>query len=332
MLKCNKCGFLNEDSSRFCEKCGMPLSYASQGYQNHVVAKCENCGAPVEENTIFCGNCGWKYGDTIPEVITEDDIRKWNNLPMEPEPEDKKMKLFIPIVIGVTSLAIVAIIALFFLVIKPKLEEHTKEEPVSTEQEVDETDNKESNTSESDEPIIDPVKEDNQEVFDPSTVTFNFIDASQVDRGNYSRLTMDNIHQTTRTSEYVQDGSTNGPDMLLDGDQTTSWQEGVPGDGIGESVTFYMNKEYDVKYLSFKLGNWRDDRLYAGNNTPTSLILTLDGHVYYVDFPFNYDRQEFFLEVSQEFPVSTFSITINAVHRGTSWRDTCIAEVGIYGR
>lgn len=331
MLKCNRCGFMNTDSSRFCEKCGTSLSYTSQEHQNYMTAKCENCGAPVEENAVFCGNCGWKYGDIIPEVITEDDIRKWNNLPKEPEPEDKKMKLFIPIVIGVTALIIAAIIALFFLVIKPTIIDRTKEETDDDKIEAIDEDAEDGG----EDSVIPPNKEDDEGenvTFDPSTVTFGFIDSSQVDRSNYTRLTMDNVHQATRTSEYVQDGSTNGPDMLLDGDQTTSWQEGVPGDGIGESVTFYLNQEYDVKYLSFKLGNWRDDRLYAGNNTPTSLMLTLDGHVYYVDFPFNYDRQEFFVEISQEFPVSTFSITINAVHRGTSWQDTCIAEVGIYGR
>ena len=66
----------------------------------------------------------------------------------------------------------------------------------------------------------------------------------------------------------------NGADKAVDGNPRTSWQEGVDGDGIGESVHLKLSKPYMVKYMSFRLGNWNSREYYEGNNRPKELEIT----------------------------------------------------------
>ena len=73
--------------------------------------------------------------------------------------------------------------------------------------------------------------------------------------------------------------------MMLDGNLETSWQEGVDGSGIGEQVTFYLDRVYEVNYLAFNLGNWRTDDYYRQNNRPETLKITMNGRETLVEFP-----------------------------------------------
>ena len=89
--------------------------------------------------------------------------------------------------------------------------------------------------------------------------------------------------------------------MLFDDRDDTTWQEGVDGYGIGERVDFNFgdNNYYKVKYMGFKMGNWKNDKYYVGNAKPRTLT-------------------------------NCMSITIDDVYAGTSWEDTCITEILLY--
>ena len=76
------------------------------------------------------------------------------------------------------------------------------------------------------------------------------------------------VAQAMATSVIDQQGYDNSADMVLDGKDETSWQEGVSGDGIGEGISLYFDQEYEVKYIALKLGNWRSDDYYAQNTPP----------------------------------------------------------------
>ena len=54
---------------------------------------------------------------------------------------------------------------------------------------------------------------------------------------------------------------------------TISWQEGVSGYGINESVSFSFDDLHKVKYIAFKLGNWKNDKYYYGNAKPKTINL-----------------------------------------------------------
>lgn len=64
----------------------------------------------------------------------------------------------------------------------------------------------------------------------------------------------------------------------MDGDEVTSWQEGVEGPGIGETIYYKLDQEQPITYLTFKLGNWRNDKYFYGNNRPRTLTITLDDY------------------------------------------------------
>lgn len=146
------------------------------------------------------------------------------------------------------------------------------------------------------------------------------------DLGDYYRLS---VEEATATSQISQEGTDNGPDKMVDGNEKTSWQEGAEGDGIGESVQFRLKKAYRVKYMSFQLGNWNSQRYYDGNNRPKELEITVGNVTQTVTFPDG--KTEYWLEFSRECPAEDISLTIKSVYSGDEWDDTCIAEVGFYG-
>lgn len=146
------------------------------------------------------------------------------------------------------------------------------------------------------------------------------------DMGDYYRLS---VSEASASSEISQEGTDNSAGKIVDGNERTSWQEGVDGDGIGESVQLKLAKPYKVRYLSFQLGNWNSERYYAGNNRPKELEITVGNVTQTVTFP---DGQtEYWLELSRECPAQEITLTVQSVYSGSEWDDTCIAEVGIYG-
>ena len=117
--------------------------------------------------------------------------------------------------------------------------------------------------------------------------------------------------------------------MVLDQKDETSWQENVSGSGIGETLDFSFSGEQKVKYMSFKLGNWRDDRYYKGNNIPETLKIRMGELEFPVTFP--KEQKEYWVELSEAYPTYDVQIEIVSVYAGTSWDDTPIAEIGMYG-
>ena len=135
------------------------------------------------------------------------------------------------------------------------------------------------------------------------------------------------------TSTIVQSGYDNSALCVADGRAETSWQEGVAGSGIGESVSLQYDGTHKIQYMSFQLGNWRDNDYFYGNNRPQTLSLEFTGGpsadaVYTIDFPS--DKSVYYLEFSSPVEASAVRLTIKNVYSGTSWDDTCIAEVTAY--
>lgn len=85
-----------------------------------------------------------------------------------------------------------------------------------------------------------------------------------------------------------------------------------------------------VKYLTFCLGNWRSADYAEGNNRPKKIKVTVGELEFEVEFP--KEQQEYWLELSSPVPANEVSFEIESVYKGTKWDDTCIAELGIYGK
>lgn len=59
MNACPQCGFMNNQTAKFCIKCGAPLEEMTKKYKR----KCENCGTANSEDALFCIECGMKLMD-----------------------------------------------------------------------------------------------------------------------------------------------------------------------------------------------------------------------------------------------------------------------------
>ncbi|MFR6566486.1 MAG: NADase-type glycan-binding domain-containing protein [Blautia wexlerae] len=130
------------------------------------------------------------------------------------------------------------------------------------------------------------------------------------------------------SSTITQQGTDNSPMLLFDDRDDTSWQEGVNGYGINENIAFSFDTAAKVKYIGFKLGNWKNDKYYFGNAKPKTLTLVFGEYSGQVTF--TGERKVEWVEVNHALNSDSMRITINDVYPGTSWEDTCISEIMVY--
>lgn len=155
-------------------------------------------------------------------------------------------------------------------------------------------------------------------------ITFSVDKAEPEDLSSYVRI-------QPVSSEASSALGDNTAEKATDGQETTSWQEGVAGYGQGENLTLKFDKTYKVKYLALKLGSWKDDNAYSQNNRPKELDIQTDHLIRKVTFPDG--KNQYWVTFSGECETSELKLIIEQVYRGskTSWNDTCIAEVQVYG-
>lgn len=267
--------------------------------------RCPNCGYENEMSSQFCGNCG---------------------APLPP-PEKKKSKAPLIIVIAVLVAVLLAGVIGFVAYnrISEKKEEELRQEQLEAEREQEEQEEKERQEQEEKEQEEARKAQEEREAKENWTA---YRISQPATLGDSYKLTVNNA---SATSVIDQEGHDNSPAMMLDGNLETSWQEGVDGSGIGEQVTFYLDRVYEVNYLAFNLGNWRTDDYYRQNNRPETLKITMNGRETLVEFPDEKTKQ--WVAVEEGCDTSQITITIEGVYRGSSdvWNDTCIAEVEIYG-
>ena len=140
------------------------------------------------------------------------------------------------------------------------------------------------------------------------------------------------------SSQISQEGRDNSAWAAVDGNLTTSWQEGADGSGIGEWVEYDLDRTYQMGEIHLWLGNWNDSQdtdYFYGNNRPMDLRITVwEGEEMTFDYThtFGDGKAETGLK---DFPDtargSRIRFTIESVYAGDTWDDTCIAEIGIYG-
>lgn len=128
----------------------------------------------------------------------------------------------------------------------------------------------------------------------------------------------------------------NSASALVDGSLETSWQEGVDGDGLGESVMLDFGREVEIVYVEMYLGNHRTDEWFYKNNVPSQVTLSCygaqDGSSESVTVRKD-SHQRGATIVGFNRPVSAryFELFIDDVYKGSMYDDTCIAEIKVYG-
>ncbi|MGN1167291.1 MAG: NADase-type glycan-binding domain-containing protein [Lachnospiraceae bacterium] len=321
--------------------------------------KCRHCKKKIPDDAFFCPYCGLVVDDEAeyadeesPKVLwkpreekqhdnvkseedeknTLKDKAEWYS--RSPEKQQKKRadsNKYLGI-IGMVILIMVFLMIAIWLVFstldanekraREERQEALKAEEQKNRQQREENLAKNKGSTKSDDE--EDVESDTEEY--SGDITLSLVDEPE-DFGDYYKLF---VTDASASSVISQEGTDNSAIKACDGSEKSSWQEGVAGDGIGESLHFQLARSYKVKYMSFQLGNWNSDEYYAGNNRPKELEITVGDISQSVVFPDG--KTEYWIELSQECTASEIDLVIQSVYSGSKWDDTCIAEIGIYGR
>ena len=261
---------------------------------------CPKCGAKAEAGRAYCERCGYPLSG-------ESDAEKKKKAPVF---------LAVMIVFEIVVIAIVGGIIVSKIFKSEKKTEDASDVSVEEEEIVEES-----------EPSPEETQEAAEDVVIEATLVNDKTAAADIAASHW-RVMADRVVSSGASSTIKQDQVQNPPINILDGDETTNWQEGVKGSGIGEYVYFTFDQEYQVDALTLKLGNWKDARYYAGNNRPKKLRITTDQDSWVIEFP--EDRREFAVQFSSPAPVKNFQVMIEDVYMGTQWNDTVISEIGLW--
>lgn len=306
---------------------------------------CPKCGSPVGKNDEYCGSCGYHL-----------------NASGEEKPKKKKSGLMI-FTIFLEVIAIVVIVgAIFFVVHGDK--ETKKDGGIQTEADLNSSEKKEKTDSSSNEG--EDGKSDSssnaveQEGSDGTSDTENHAEPAPDGTANqdagaevekitsaelledsdllksvkktYTRIGSGAITKADASSVIDQDLVGNEPIKAFDDNDSTDWQEGVDGPGIGEYLEFTFDKSYPVTYMTFKLGNWlpdKSDKYYWGNCRPKTLQIDSGNNSWNLTFPDG--KQEFLVQLNPETDISNIKITIQDVYTDRiEWQDTAITDIGLW--
>lgn len=300
---------------------------------------CPKCGSPVGKNDEYCGNCGYHL-----------------NASGEEKPKKKKSGLMI-FTIFLEVIAIVVIVGAIFFVVRSN-KETKKDDGTQTEESSDSSeDKKESGNalkSEGQEEADDSSNEENQEDSEnhaepapddssaqdtgagmekiTSAELLEDSDLLKSIKKTYTRIGSGAITKADASSVIDQDLVGNEPIKAFDDNDSTDWQEGVDGPGIGEYLEFAFDKSYPVAYMTFKLGNWlpdKSDKYYWGNCRPKTLQIDSGNNSWNLTFPDG--KEEFLVRLDPETDISNIKITIQDVYTDRiEWQDTAITDIGLW--
>ena len=112
MKKCNNCGFENQDSNIFCNKCGNKLE------ENNIDNKyCPKCGLQINPGNSFCTGCGTPIDQNNLNVsdmnqssndspLSYENLKRNNEIAYQKSVKVEKKFLPVTIIIGIIMLVI----------------------------------------------------------------------------------------------------------------------------------------------------------------------------------------------------------------------------------
>ena len=366
-LFCIKCGYRNDDGANFCIKCGTPLIYdddpapdgamhRSGDSQRIVSKKRKKSKAKEETSTIrmilaflivpaFMAIAGimlyqvYSRQDASSDIISIEEPaagrqgntqENWTEQPGETEtgPESEQVQApYMEIYDDEGGIIVVDGQSVASDSIDKPTSSSTDSFAVLQGGQGD-TDNIAVNMEPVDQGTFKaPEQESTQTVRQTPTTVSLLTSQAGPDLSGYQRVSVVNASASGTIAQTERD---NYPMVLFDGRDDSSWQEGVEGYGIGEWVSWNMDRKYNIKYIGFKMGNWSSDYYYYGNARPKTIVLTAGDFTGQVTF--TNERAVQWVELSNEVTADSMRIQINDVFPGTTRQDTCITEILVYGK
>ena len=138
---------------------------------------------------------------------------------------------------------------------------------------------------------------------------------------------MRDVEDVTASSYLSEKNIKHVPDLIMDGDTTTAWVEGVDGNnGEGESITFTFGDLYTVSDIKIWNGYQKSEDLYYKNARPAELELEFsDGSTERISLQ---DTSSGFQEFALERHVTSYvKIKIISTYEGSKYEDTVISEI-----
>jgi len=114
----------------------------------------------------------------------------------------------------------------------------------------------------------------------------------------------------------------------FDGNLSTSWQDGESGYGEGSTLRYMWGEKKPLRYICIYPGSGESKEKFFQNGRPKGITVVADGVEYALEVE---DKPEFqMIEVSGEIVCDEISLVIDSVYEGSTYEDTCLAEVEIF--
>lgn len=119
------------------------------------------------------------------------------------------------------------------------------------------------------------------------------------------------------------------PENLIDGNLSTGWVEGSPGQGIGESVTVYFDGMHLVSGIQIYAGYQKSWDLYNKNSRPEGIYVGFsDGSGESHTLADVYDVQN--IQFANSVLTDRIILRVDSVYPGNKYEDTVISEISLY--
>ena len=145
-----------------------------------------------------------------------------------------------------------------------------------------------------------------------------------------------NYSSASCSSYRPYDGYSNyGPELAVDNNANTAWNEGASDDGIGEYISLEGNGTQYVRGLDIRNGyqkvsdKYPNGELFGYNNRPSRVTVYLaDGYTQSFDLQDATGWQR--IDFGSVHETTYVRISIDSVYKGSKWSDTCISDIHAY--
>lgn len=274
---------------------------------------CNKCGNEINENERFCKYCGAPV-EKLDEQVNGEKLD-------ESLQKQTKKKIKWPVLILVLILIIA--IALAIVLVMNKRQSNATGNQTGDQDDWKVVEDEESQTTEK-ETASEIVTENSSTEETQEKQKENISNEQEKDKAPEVR--MRDVEDVTASSYLSEKNIKHMPDLIMDGDTTTAWVEGVDGNGEGESITFTFGDLYAVSDIKIWNGYQKSEDLYYKNARPAELELEFsDGSTERISLQ---DTSSGFQEFALERHVTSYvKVKIISTYEGSKYEDTVISEI-----
>lgn len=268
---------------------------------------CNKCGNEINDNERFCKFCGASV-EKMDEPTEHGELNE-----LSQKRAKKKLKCFMLI------LAMVLVIALAIVLVMNDGQSDSTDDQDDWKVVEDE----ESQTTEKE--IASEIVTENSSTEEAQEKQKENISNEQ-EKDKAPEVRMQDVKDVSASSYLSEKNIKHVPDLIMDGDTTTAWVEGVDGNGEGESITFTFGDLYAVSDIKIWNGYQKSEDLYYKNARPAELELEFsDGSTERISLQ---DISSGFQEFALERHVTSYvKVKIISTYAGSKYEDTVISEI-----